>query len=326
MILIFSRQDDGNTGAVTEWLRVMGKDFVRLNADDERTRLHYMDISNNKLMINQFGREINLCEATAVWFRRKGLSVKSIIRLPDKNNEEIFHDAPGLHREHVQKEMNTLVDFIYSYVSKGKPALGTPKSHSLNKLEVMLMAQELGLQIPRSYMVTSKAALNEVLTATGVSCITKAMSDGVYRFTLQNAYYSYTERIGIEDIDSFPETFFPSLIQLEIRKKYELRVFFLKDTLYAMAIFSQNDNTTVTDFRKYNQKRPNRTVPYKLPDVIEDRLRNLMQALSLNTGSIDLIVDEREEYIFLEVNPVGQFGMTSQPCNYYLEKKIAQLL
>ena len=31
-----------------------------------------------------------------------------------------------------------------------------------------------------------------------------------------------------------------------------------------------------------------------------------------------------DDFIFLEVNPVGQFGMTSSPCNYSLEKKIAQ--
>jgi hypothetical protein len=34
--------------------------------------------------------------------------------------------------------------------------------------------------------------------------------------------------------------------------------------------------------------------------------------------------DGRE--VFLEVNPVGQFGMVSAPCNYHLEKKVAELL
>jgi hypothetical protein len=29
---------------------------------------------------------------------------------------------------------------------------------------------------------------------------------------------------------------------------------------------------------------------------------------------------------FLEVNPAGQFGMVSTPCNYYLEEKIAEVL
>jgi hypothetical protein len=35
---------------------------------------------------------------------------------------------------------------------------------------------------------------------------------------------------------------------------------------------------------------------------------------------------KKGEYVFLEVNPIGQFGMVSAPCNYNLEKKIAQYL
>jgi hypothetical protein len=48
--------------------------------------------------------------------------------------------------------------------------------------------------------------------------------------------------------------------------------------------------------------------------------------MNLNTGSIDLICTKSGEYVFLEVNPVGQFSMVSFPCNYYLEEKIADLL
>lgn len=51
-----------------------------------------------------------------------------------------------------------------------------------------------------------------------------------------------------------------------------------------------------------------------------------MRIISLETGSIDLILTKDGLFIFLEVNPVGQFGMTSYPCNYYLEKLIAMEL
>jgi glutathione synthase/RimK-type ligase-like ATP-grasp enzyme len=52
-----------------------------------------------------------------------------------------------------------------------------------------------------------------------------------------------------------------------------------------------------------------------------------MSILKLNTGSVDLIFSEEDnKYYFLEVNPMGQFGMVSKPCNYYLEKEMAQYL
>ena len=51
-----------------------------------------------------------------------------------------------------------------------------------------------------------------------------------------------------------------------------------------------------------------------------------MDNLKLNSGSIDLVYTKDEDYYFLEVNPVGQFAMVSEPCNYYLEKIVAQKL
>jgi hypothetical protein len=39
-----------------------------------------------------------------------------------------------------------------------------------------------------------------------------------------------------------------------------------------------------------------------------------------------MIVTPEGEYVFLEVNPTGQFGWVSDNCNYYLEEKIANHL
>ena len=52
----------------------------------------------------------------------------------------------------------------------------------------------------------------------------------------------------------------------------------------------------------------------------------LMHDLELNTGSIDLVLGQDGKYYFLEVNPCGQYRMTSDPCNYYLDKLIAKTL
>jgi glutathione synthase/RimK-type ligase-like ATP-grasp enzyme len=51
-----------------------------------------------------------------------------------------------------------------------------------------------------------------------------------------------------------------------------------------------------------------------------------MKTIGMKSGSIDLIVDENNDYIFLEVNPIGQFAQVSIPCNYYIEEYIANYL
>ena len=93
-----------------------------------------------------------------------------------------------------------------------------------------------------------------------------------------------------------------------------------------MAIFSQNDKQTSVDFRNYNDKRPNRTIPFSLPKGIEDKIIQFCEEGGYNLGSIDLIKSTNGKYYFLEINPKGQFGMVSYPCNYYLEKKLARHL
>jgi hypothetical protein len=48
-----------------------------------------------------------------------------------------------------------------------------------------------------------------------------------------------------------------------------------------------------------------------------------ISSVELSTGSLDLVRCPDGRFVFLEVNPVGQFGMISQPCNYRLEKEVA---
>ena len=90
-----------------------------------------------------------------------------------------------------------------------------------------------------------------------------------------------------------------------------------------MAIWSQDNIHTEVDFRKYDTKNPNRNVPYTISLEIENKIHKLMEELGLNTGSIDFIYSSEGIIYFLEINPEGQFGMVSKPCNYYLEEKIA---
>jgi RimK-like ATP-grasp domain. len=111
-----------------------------------------------------------------------------------------------------------------------------------------------------------------------------------------------------------------------LKKKLEIRSFFIEGNFFSMAIFSQSSEQTKIDFRKYNNKLPNRTEPFKLPISIEDKLKKVFESIELNCGSVDLIIDKNDEYFFLEINPVGQYGMVSDPCNYELDKLIAKYL
>jgi hypothetical protein len=126
--------------------------------------------------------------------------------------------------------------------------------------------------------------------------------------------------------NSVPGNLLQTLVQGEIKKDFEIRTFYIDGQFFSMAIFSQKDPETKADFRKYNYTHPNRYVPYILDKSIEQKLIILLQYLDINTGSLDLIFTPEGQIVLLEINPCGQFGMMSKPCNYPLEEIVAGTL
>ena len=153
---------------------------------------------------------------------------------------------------------------------------------------------------------------------------------------VQDLFYSITEKETVKnyysiefdnsELSMFSEVIYPSMLQAYIDKKFEIRTFYLRGELYSMAIFSQNDDKTKLDFRNYNDDFPNRMIPYQMPEDMTIKIRSFMNAINLNTGSLDFIMTNKDEYFFLEVNPAGQYGMIEAHCFYSLDEKIANYL
>lgn len=66
--------------------------------------------------------------------------------------------------------------------------------------------------------------------------------------------------------------------------------------------------------------------PYQLPQSIEAKLLELMKKLGLNYGAIDLILTPNNEYVFLEINPVGEFFWLDLYAGLPISSAIAELL
>jgi ATP-GRASP peptide maturase of grasp-with-spasm system len=196
-----------------------------------------------------------------------------------------------------------------------------------NKLLNLLTAKQTGLLIPPTIVTTNKVeALDFVKSNTEV--ITKPIHNGHINFSTETTTITSTgtRLVSIADIEQLEDNFVPMLMQARIEKKLEIRTFFFDGKFYSMAIFSQNDEQTSLDYRNYNVEKPNRAVPFKIPLPIETKLKKMLKKLNLNTGSIDIILTPTYEYVFLEINPTGQFDWVSQNCNYYLEEIIAKTL
>ena len=272
--------------------------------------------SQNKVLVNKH----HIIKKSIAWYRRFGDS-----SLEEKKKDwDLRYDYIETIINTVNRDRKVLKNFIFEELEISK-WLTNPSLASLNKLKILTLAKSVGFRIPATLIGSNKKELLAFIKKYP-NVIIKAISE-VPNLSCFEEWHTYlTHKIKEEELNTFPTEFPPTCFQEMIDKEYELRVFFLDNKCYSMAIISQKDKTTRVDFRNYNTEKPNRNVPYKLPKEIEYKIQLLMNEVGLNTGSIDLIKDINGEYVFLEINPVGQFGMVSQPCNYYLEKKVAEYL
>ncbi|HSH64585.1 MAG TPA: grasp-with-spasm system ATP-grasp peptide maturase [Bacteroidia bacterium] len=292
MILIISINYEQSTSEVAEWLLYYKTEFEIVTETNTVKQLSYSLNEEKKeiSIITQNGKSINFKDVESVWYRRNKFM----------NGNGILNDGNDFIKDvdyfiQIAKAEWKYTDELLLLSLKDKMLVGDHTKSDPNKIVVLELAKSLGLLVPDSIITSQKKDLlnNEW------RLINKNISN-VAHTSINNK--SYCNRTVEVNVDHLPETFFPALFQKLIIKKYELRVFFLKDKFYAMAIFSQADDKTATDFRNYNYLKPNRTVPFELPEEIQIKLKKLMLLLEMNTGSIDMMVTPTDEYVFLEVN------------------------
>ncbi|WP_071596849.1 grasp-with-spasm system ATP-grasp peptide maturase [Lewinella cohaerens] len=317
MITIFSSNSDNSTNNVIDWLYLNCHPYTRINGDINKSWNSFT------MSINSSKEEDSSLNIGQVWFRRLPQSLPKI-SFSEARGQVNLGDQDRFNR-YFHKEIESARSGIISMIRNNCFCIGNPKVHNINKLETLILATKCGFTIPSTLVTEKKKEVLRFLMKKK-RIVTKPSYEGI-GFNIDNIpHMGYTEEITREHIDDFPEEFALSCFQELIEKEIEIRTFYLDGECYSMAIFSQLDSQTNIDFRRYNTKRRNRNIPFQLPRDVEEKIKTLMQEIDLNCGSIDLIYSKNKKFIFLEINPVGQYGMTSHPCNYNLDKVIADKL
>ena len=317
-IFLSSVSFDPSTDAVMDWLHYTGNKVVRFNGDDV--------LVDTKIEINTEGIDFNLGfengnviswqEVSCYWHRRGKLNFKNTDHnlASDEIKGENIHDC-------IKDELTKVAAYLL-YMFEQKPGVGGYFTKSPNKLMMLQRARKAKLDIPRTTIVCTK----KELAAINYPVITKPIFESITFQIDGEGYSTFTEVINPEFINNLPDEFLPILVQEKLDKAYELRIFYFRGRTYAIALFSQLDNKTSLDFRNYNYAKMNRQVPFALSDELQQKIAVFMKLAELETGSIDIVVTMDNRFVFLEVNPVGQFGFVSEAGNYYIEKDIAEIL
>ena len=313
MHIIITEDNDLPTTKVANLLESLKEKVLLIDVRDEMELLNFL--SRNEMNFRYKDFNFGLEDIKSVWFRRGRIKVKySYDESPNDKNLQRYHFR-------VKNEIENFVN--YAIFTKVR-TLGNPFKTDLNKLMVNDLAEKIGFNIPKSLLTDRIEDINTFIENNKEQKIISKLLIPLHLKENGKKLDFLTHTVDMKKLKS--NNFTTSFFQSQIEKVYEIRSFFLNGKLYSKAIFSQNDQQTKVDYRNYNLTKPNREVPYNLPNSLRLKIIELMSELSLNTGSIDLIFSKDKKYYFLEVNPIGQFSDLSFSCNYNLENKIVEYL
>jgi len=194
-----------------------------------------------------------------------------------------------------------------------------------NKQRQLRLAARAGLHVPRTLVTNDPAAARQFFAETEGQTVAKLLRplnvsmDAVKPFV-------YTSRVREEDLaDAETLRHSPMVFQELIPKARELRVACVAGKAFAGALDATGTSRGHTDWRRATPEEC-RWEKAQLPPEIASSLQTLMSELGLVFGAVDLICTPSGEYVFLEVNPSGEWGMLERDLGLLISEAIAEAL
>lgn len=286
MILIITHKEDFTADFIIDKLNQRSISYYRFNCEDINIESYSLQLEND------FDFELNQnLSFDSVWFRRTKLPQ---IEIADQNE-----------RLYLLNDYDCLFDNIFNLINS-KKWLSHPNFvyEAENKVLQLKIAKSIGLIIPDTIVTNNHDRLKKFIEKHNQDIIIKPIRQGRID-SVGNLKSIYTNKIDpytINHISDFDLT--PAICQEYIDKEYELRVTVVGEKLFVAKIDSQKLDSTAVDWRK--EKMP--FEDYVLPADVADKCIAIVKRLNLSFGAIDLIKRKNGDYVFLEINPNGQWA------------------
>ncbi|MBD3886018.1 MvdC family ATP-grasp ribosomal peptide maturase [Phormidium tenue FACHB-886] len=316
VLLITHSGDYFTIDRVAEALTKRNAPFFRLDTDLFPMSVQLVTSLSNSGVRHQLRHGNTLIDAEqirSVWMRRLW---------PPQLSQEL---APQFQAACARESLATLEGFFdglrdvpwVDYLSSIREAA--------NKVRQLQIAAAVGLQIPPTRVTNCPEEVQAFFQAVSGKMVTKLLTP--LSVSMKGSpFFLYTSTVKAEDLIELSSLrFSPMVFQTRIPKQKELRAVFVAGKLFVGAADASRYEATTIDWRcaeaaAFKWQRDN------LPPPVVDRLSALMQTLRLSFGAIDLIQMPDGEYVFLEVNPTGEWGMLERDLDYPISEAIAELL
>jgi glutathione synthase/RimK-type ligase-like ATP-grasp enzyme len=292
-VLIVSTIVDVATDDVIRRLAARGVAYTRINTEDypfSRTVSFVVGQSVPSGWLDIDGRSIQL--PTSVWYRR--------MRTPAKPETM----DGGVYEFCLHESRATLLGSILGLTTRWMSHPAAIWSAEFKPFQLSLAAQ-IGLTIPPTIITNDPNAIKKAFDQFGAMIAKPVRRGHITNDGRSSAIFtSQVLREHLDEIES--ARYSPAIYQALIPKRYDIRVTIVGHKVFAAAIDSQSDPAAAIDWRlTHNPALPHHST--RLPEHLLDQLRRLMALLGLTFGAIDLVQNTDGEFVFLEVNPNGQW-------------------
>jgi glutathione synthase/RimK-type ligase-like ATP-grasp enzyme len=178
------------------------------------------------------------------------------------------------------------------------------------KAEQLIRADMLGLRIPATCITSEPAAAKAFHQAHRGDIIIKVLGDprvyspGEGPGPVSMIFTSLLPADAINKFDRVRDA--PVFLQEHVRKRSDIRVTVVQDEVFAVSIDSQGETGSTVDWRRIGWRLPHQIID--LPAGLRQQLITLTKSYGLSFSCIDLIHSQHGEYVFLELNPIGEWG------------------
>lgn len=317
MLLFLTQAEDMHADWVEAECDRRAVPYLRLCTEEFPTTMHlslHVEAGGIEGTIRLPEREVPLSEVIGIWFRRPG----DVTPHPDMDPE---------YERFFRMEANATLDNLYHTLSERRwvnhPREMAAANHKLRQLRV---AHQLGFKTMPTLVTNDPQEVRAFFHACGGQMVYKTMRQVPIAYIDDTAYGIYTTLITQEALDDHLDTihFIPCLFQKFIPKEYELRINVIGEHVWAAAIYSQESEEAMLDFRPHTSAV--RHAPVLLPREVEEACRRLTHRLGLRMGNIDLILTPDGDYYFLEINPGGQWAWVEDRVGFPLSTALVDEL
>ena len=306
-VLILSSMYDFSTDLVVQRLENNGDNFIRLNKEQLSDYEIFLDPINTILRVKGEYVDVETSNVKSVWFRQPVFLRNTPGRSIDINEQLSLSQWNAF--------LRGLMVFDKAYWMNWPQATYAAES----KPYQLMIAKKIGFSVPQT--IISNSLGFEKLPST--KFIIKSM-DTVLLKENDDCYFTYTSKANPADFTLDKTKQAPITFQEYIEDKLDIRVTIVGSKVYAVAIKS-NGNAISDDWRTL-KKEDLEYIDIELPVRIKKLCIEYVKLLGLNYCAIDFI-KTKDEYIFIEINPTGEWGWLSndkREIDYDIAKKLSE--